>query len=161
MPALTPSPAWDIWAGKYEKSRVTQSQKKRYHALIVDDHEPTRLLMARILEQELDLQVTLAGTCEVARRLAEEHVFDVILLDLLMPGIGGFDVLKLIRSESANIETPVVVVSVLDDQDSVDRCMALKAHAFVTKPVNRTVLTAIVKAQLSREPQAQNRGISS
>jgi DNA-binding response OmpR family regulator len=80
-------------------------------------------------------------------------VFDVILLDLLMPGLGGFDVLKLIRSESANIETPVVVVSVLDDQDSIDRCMALKAHAFVTKPVNRLVLSSIVKAQLSREPQ--------
>ena len=140
---------------------MAESAKKRCHALIVDDHEPTRLLIARILEQDLDLQVTLAATGEVALRVADKQLFDVILLDLLMPGIGGFDLLKLIRSESANIETPVVVVSVLDDQDSVDRCMALKAHAFVTKPVNRTVLTAIVKAQLSREPQAQNRGISS
>jgi DNA-binding response OmpR family regulator len=41
---------------------------------------------------------------------------------------------------------------VLDDQDSIDRCMALKAHAFVTKPLNRAVLTAIVKAQLPRQP---------
>jgi CheY-like chemotaxis protein len=133
---------------------MAESAKKRFHALIVDDHEPTRLLIARILEQELELQVTLAATCEVALRFADKQLFDVILLDLLMPGIGGFDVLKLIRSESANIETPVVVVSVLDDQDSIDRCMALKAHAFVTKPVNRTVLTAIVKAQLPREPQS-------
>lgn len=133
-------------------SGVAESAKRRYHALIIDDHEPTRLLIARILEQELDLQVALAATCEVALRIADKQLFDVILLDLLMPGIGGFDVLKLIRSESANIETPVVVVSVLDDQDSIDRCMALKAHAFVTKPVNRTVLTAIVKAQLPREP---------
>ncbi len=122
--------------------------------MVVDDHEPTRLLIARILEQELELQVTLAGTCEVALRFAEEHSFDVILLDLLMPGIGGFDLLKLIRSESANIETPVIIVSVLDDQTSIDRCMALKAHAFVTKPVNRIVLRGIVKAQLPREPQS-------
>jgi CheY-like chemotaxis protein len=133
---------------------MTESRNKRYRALVVDDHEPTRLLIARILEQELDVQVTLAATCEVALRIAHKQLFDVILLDLLMPGIGGFDVLKLIRSESANIETPVVVVSVLDDQDSIDRCMALKAHAFVTKPVNRMVLTAIVKAQLPREPQS-------
>jgi DNA-binding response OmpR family regulator len=133
---------------------VAESAKRRYHALIIDDHEPTRLLIARILEQELDLQVALAATCEVALRIAGKQSFDVILLDLVMPGIGGFDVLKLIRSESANIETPVVVVSVLDDQDSIDRCMAFKAHAFVTKPVNRTVLTAIVKAQLPREPRS-------
>jgi CheY-like chemotaxis protein len=131
---------------------VAESAKKRYHALVVDDHEPTRLLIARILEQDLDLQVTLAATGEVALRVADKQLFDVILLDLLMPGIGGFDLLKLIRSESANIETPVVVVSVLDDQDSIDRCMALKAHAFVTKPLNRAVLTAIVKAQLPRQP---------
>jgi DNA-binding response OmpR family regulator len=133
-------------------SGVAESAKKRCHALIVDDHEPTRLLIARILEQDLDLQVSLAATCEVALRVADKQLFDVILLDLLMPGIGGFDLLKLIRSESANIETPVVVVSVLDDQDSIDRCMALKAHAFVTKPLNRATLTAIVKAQLPRQP---------
>jgi CheY-like chemotaxis protein len=133
---------------------VASSGKQRYHALVVDDHEPTRLLLARILEQELDLQVTIAATCEVALRFVDRQVFDVILLDLLMPGIGGFEVLKLIRLKSANIETPVVVVSVLDDQDSIDRCMALKAHAFVTKPVNRAVLTGIVKAQLPGEPQS-------
>jgi CheY-like chemotaxis protein len=134
---------------------VVKPAKNRYHALVVDDHEPTRMLIARILEQELDLQVTLAGTCEVAVRMAEDQEFDVILLDLLMPGIGGFEVLKLLRLESANIDTPVVVVSVLDDQNSVDRCMALKAHAFVTKPVNRIVLAAIVKAQLPREPKSR------
>lgn len=133
---------------------MTESTKRRHHALVVDDNEPTRMLIARILEQELNLQVTLAGTCEVALRHADEHEFDVILLDLLMPGIGGFDVLKLIRLDSANIGTPVVVVSVLGDQTSIDRCMALKAHAFVTKPINRIVLSGIVKAQLPRDPQS-------
>src|SRR4051794_6990364 len=127
--------------------------KTRYRALVVDDNEPTRILIGRILEQELDLQVTIAGTCEVALRFAEERPFDVILLDLLMPGVGGFDVLKMIRSDSANIDTPIVIVSVLDDQASIDRCMDLKAHAFVTKPVNRAVLTSIVKAHLPRMPR--------
>jgi CheY-like chemotaxis protein len=122
--------------------------KTRYRALVVDDNEPTRILIARILEQELDLQVTIAGTCEVAVRFAEDRPFDVILLDLLMPGIGGFDVLKMIRSDSANVDTPIVIVSVLDDQASIDRCMELKAQAFVVKPVNRPVLTEVVKAHL-------------
>jgi len=117
-------------------------------ALIIDDNEPTRLLLARILEQELSLQSVLAGTCEEALRIAKERSFDIILLDLVMPGIGGFEVLRAIRSGSANMDTPVVVLSVLDDQASVERCMALKAHAFVTKPINRNVLAGLVRAQL-------------
>lgn len=132
---------------------MSNAEKKRHTALVIDDNEPTRALIAKILEQELGVHSVLAGTCEQALRLAEQREFDVILLDLLMPGIGGFEVLKLIRSESANIETPVVILSVLDDRDSVDRCMALKAHAFVTKPVNRNVLAGIVKAQLPNGPR--------
>lgn len=120
--------------------------------LVVDDDEPTRALIARILTQELPVQVTLAGTCEEALRLADRRKFDVILLDLLMPGVGGIEVLRQIRSRSLNVQTPVVIVSVLDDQATVDRCMALKAHAFVTKPVRREVIAKIVKAQLPSGP---------
>jgi CheY-like chemotaxis protein len=121
---------------------------KHYIALVVDDNEPTRALIARILMQELGVQSVLAGTCEEALRLAERREFDVILLDLLMPGVGGFEVLKQIRSDSKNISTPVIVLSVLDDRESVDRCMALNAHAFVTKPVNREIVAGMVKAHL-------------
>lgn len=117
-------------------------------ALVIDDNEPTRLLLARILEQELGLQSVLAGTCEEALRITKQRSFDIILLDLVMPGIGGFEVLRAIRSRSANIDTPVVVLSVLDDHASVERCMALKAHAFVTKPINRDILAGLVRAQL-------------
>ena len=127
--------------------------KRQYTALVVDDDESTRFLVARILEQELGVRSMLAGTCEEALRLAERYEFDVIVLDLLMPGVGGFEVLRLIRAESANVTTPIVILSVLDDQVSVDRCMALKAHAFVTKPVNRNVLAGIVKAQLPNGPR--------
>lgn len=120
--------------------------------LVVDDDEPTRALIARILSQELKVQVTLAGTCEEALRLADRRRFDAILLDLLMPGIGGVEVLRQLRSRSLNLQTPVVIVSVLDDKETIDRCMALKAHAFVTKPVRREVIATIVKAQLPGAP---------
>ena len=128
---------------------------ERHTVLVVDDHEATRALVARILVQELRVQVVLAGTCEEALRLAEQREFDAILLDLLMPGIGGIEVLRHIRSRSANLQTPVVILSVLDDPVSVDRCMALHAHAFVTKPVNREVLAGIVRAQLPNGPRGR------
>jgi len=121
---------------------------KRHIALIIDDSEPTRTLLARILDQELGVLSVLASSCDSALDLARMREFDIILLDLLMPGIGGFEVLKRMRSDSRNMDTPVIILSVLDDRESVDRCMALKAHAFVTKPVNRDVVAGIVKAHL-------------
>lgn len=123
-------------------------EPRRPIALVVDDNEPTRTLIARILDQELGLQSVLAGTCEEALRLVKQRAFDIILLDLVMPGIGGFEVLKVIRTASANVQTPVIVLSVLDDRASVERCMALKAHAFITKPINRDIVAGMVRAQL-------------
>ncbi len=110
---------------------------KDYTVLIVDDHEPTRLLVGRILSQELGLRVVLAGTCEQALYLAGETVYDVILLDLLMPGVGGFEVLKRLRKDSTNRATPLVVLSVMADEESILRCKVLGANSFVAKPVER------------------------
>ena len=108
-----------------------------YTVLIVDDHEPTRLLVGRILSQELGVRVVLAGTCEQALHLASETVYDVIVLDLLMPGVGGFGVLKRLRMNSANRSTPVVVLSVMADEESILRCKVLGANTFVAKPIDR------------------------
>ena len=95
--------------------------------LIVDDEESTRVLLARLLSKELDVEAQLAGTCEQALRLAGNYVYDAILLDLLMPGIGGLGVLAAVRAASPNASTPVIIVSVVSEQETVDRCMAAGA----------------------------------
>jgi len=74
--------------------------------LLVDDQEPMRLLLAQFIRQDLGAEITLAGTCEAALRLAGRNTYDVILLDLLMPGMGGFELLSRIRSDSPNKSTP-------------------------------------------------------
>jgi PleD family two-component response regulator len=122
--------------------------------LIVDDEESMRLFLARILATGMQAEVTLAGTCEQALRLAGAAVYDVILLDLLMPGVGGFEVLAGLRRGSPNAATPVVIVSVLGDQATKDRCMKAGATAYVVKPVERNALIATVKAQLA--PRAKS-----
>ena len=121
----------------------------RHRVLIVDDEESMRLVLARILATGLKVEVTLAGTCEQALRLAGNYAYDAILLDLLMPGVGGFQVLKEIRRRSPNSETPLIIVSVLGDQPTRDRCMRLGASAYVVKPVDRNSLLATVKAQIA------------
>jgi DNA-binding response OmpR family regulator len=123
--------------------------KPRHRVLIVDDDESTRILLARLLSKELDLEAQLAGTCEQAVLLAGNYAYDAILLDLLMPGIGGLGVLAALRAASPNAATPVIIVSVVSDQATVDRCMAAGANAYHVKPIRRTELIAMVKAQLA------------
>ena len=131
----------------------------RHRVLIVDDEEATRLLLARILSSELNVEVQLAGTCEQALRLAEEYAYDAIVLDLLMPGIGGFEVLKEIRSHPPNMSTPLIVVTVVSDPNSKDQCLKAGANAYLVKPIERATLAATVKAQIAgrkRAPRAKS-----
>ena len=130
----------------------------RHRVLIVDDEESMRLFLARILANGLKAEVTLAGTCEQALRLAGNYAYDGILLDLLMPGIGGFEVLREIRRASPNIATPVIIVSVLSDQSTKDRCMRAGANAYVVKPVERSSLIATVKAQIAGRGKPKSTG---
>lgn len=134
------------------------SKTTRHRVLIVDDEESMRLLLARVLVNGLKVEVTLAGTCEQALRLAGSYAYDAILLDLLMPGIGGFEVLREIRRASANIATPVIIVSVLSDQATTDRCMRAGASAYVVKPIERNSLVATVRAQMASRRTPKTRG---
>jgi DNA-binding response OmpR family regulator len=134
------------------------SKATRHRVLIVDDEESMRLLLARILVNGLKVEVTLAGTCEQALRLAGNYAYDAILLDLLMPGIGGFEVLREIRRASPNVATPVVIVSVLSDQATKDRCTRAGANAYLVKPVERNALIATVRAQMASRSTPKTRG---
>jgi DNA-binding response OmpR family regulator len=121
----------------------------RHRVLIVDDEESTRLLLARMLTDDLGVEAQLAGTCEQALKLAGNYAYDAILLDLLMPGVGGLGVLAAIRAASPNATTPVIIVSIVTDDETVKRCMQGGASAYHVKPVRRAELVSIVKAQLA------------
>lgn len=125
--------------------------------LIIDDEESARLLLAHLVAKELSAEVQLAGTSEQALRLAQTHVYDAILLDLMMPGMDGFELLRCIRAGTPNAATPVIVVSVLSDERSAQRARALGADAYHLKPVRRAELVALVKAQLAARSTPQSR----
>jgi CheY-like chemotaxis protein len=131
----------------------------RRNVLIVDDHEPTRLLVGRIVVQELGARITLASTCDEALLLAEEQAYDVILLDLLMPGIGGYEVLRRIRAHGLNRKSPVLVLSVMATHESMEQCRQLGASAFLAKPVDRELVTTMLRGLLDRRrsPRPESR----
>jgi DNA-binding response OmpR family regulator len=122
--------------------------------LIVDDDEAMRLLLAGMVSSEVKAEVQLAGTCEHALRLADTHAYDAILLDLLMPGIGGFAVLYRLRGSSANAKTPVIIVS--SDGAAAQRCLAAGANAYLVKPVQPRELGATLRQHLAGRSHARN-----
>lgn len=129
----------------------------RHRLLIVDDEESMRLLLARLATRGLKAEVQLAGTCEQALRLARNYAYDAILLDLMMPGIGGFEVLKEIRASSANMTTPILIVSALEDMETNDRCMAAGASGFLVKPVEQKALVIAVKSLLAARGKSKHK----
>jgi len=130
-------------------SRAQEDLKPRHRVLIVDDEESTRLLLASMLSKDLGVEAQLAGTCEQAVRFASNYAYDAILLDLLMPGIGGQAVLAEIRHDTPNAGTPVIIVSVVGEKATIDACMAAGANAYHVKPVRRAELVATVKAEIA------------
>jgi DNA-binding response OmpR family regulator len=116
-----------------------------------------RLLLARLASKGLNAEVQLAGTCEQALRLARNYAYDAILLDLMMPGIGGFEVLKEIRASSANMSTPILIVSALEDMQTNDRCIAAGASGFLVKPVEQKALVMAVKSLLAARGKSKRR----
>jgi len=117
--------------------------------LIVDDEESMRLLLRRILESMPGLEFTLADGGNTSLSLVADHSYDLILLDLLMPGVGGIEVLTRIRNSKANKTTPVIVVSVMADQHTQIACRSLGVSDYVVKPVERQALLSAVKGVLA------------
>ena len=79
---------------------------------------------------------------------AGNYAYDAILLDLMMPGIGGFRVLKEIRAASPNMTTPAVIVSALASSETRERCLPAGANAYIEKPVQHSVLVSTVKGRI-------------
>ena len=119
--------------------------------MLVDDDRQTRLKLTRILESQ-GLTVRAVESGGSALDLLTSEPFDVILLDILMPGMDGFEVLQTLQADTRLSKIPVIVISALDDPEGEDRCTKLGARAFLTKPVDANLLRARVEDCLdSRE----------
>jgi CheY-like chemotaxis protein len=119
-------------------------------ALIVDDDESTRLILQLFLETIPDLQVTLADGGDGTLELLGRHSYDVILLDLLMPGVGGIELLTRMRKSSTNKATPVIVISLMADPATRIACQSLGVAGYVVKPIQREALIRSVTAALGQ-----------
>ena len=118
--------------------------------LVVDDNAANRDVLERRLLRE-GHQVITAPNGVVALELALAHQFDLILLDLIMPEMSGFEVLRRLKAAEHTGHIPVIVISALDELDSVVRCIEAGAEDYLTKPFSPTLLRARIGASLEKK----------
>jgi adenylate cyclase len=117
--------------------------------LIVDDTEATRELLARRLQREGHHVVEVANGRAALDRVARE-IFDLILLDMMMPDLNGYEVLAQLKADASFRHIPVIVISALDEIDSVVRCIEAGAEDYLSKPFNPVLLRARIGASLEK-----------
>lgn len=116
------------------------------HLLIVDDDPLQRLLLRRLLNA--DYAVTEAQNGREALNLLARQSFDMILLDIMLPGMSGLDVLQLTRESFSSTDLPVIIISALDGHTDIIHGLNLGANDYVSKPFHPDVIRARVRTQL-------------
>jgi len=115
--------------------------------LVVDDDRVNRVLLTRFLENSQH-EVALAESGERAIEVFSEFEPDVVLMDVIMPGIDGFETTRILKRMSGSRHVPVLLLTALADDDSLVRGISAGADDFVSKPVNRVVLNSRLHASL-------------
>jgi len=119
--------------------------------LIVDDIEDNRFALSRRLARQGYLNVTTAADGQQALDLLNSRPFDLVLLDIMMPNLNGYEVLAAMKADERLRHIPVIMISAVDEIDSVIRCIELGAEDYLPKPFNPTLLRARVGACLERK----------
>ena len=119
--------------------------------LVVDDNEDNRY----VLSQQLNIQgydnITIATNGHEALNNLRSKSFDLVLLDIMMPDLNGYEVLERMRSSPELRNIPVIMISGIGELDSVVRCIELGAEDYLPKPFEPTLLRARIRASLERK----------
>lgn len=125
--------------------------------LVVDDVAENRDVLSDRLRRE-GYDVVTAENGALALDLLAADPFDLVLLDILMPGLDGYEVLRRLKSDDRLRNIPVIMISALSELDSVARCIQMGAEDYLPKPFNPTLLQARIGACLEKK-RARDREI--
>src|SRR5207237_8337817 len=118
--------------------------------LVVHDNASNRDLLSRRLQRQ-GHTVLQAEDGAHALALVEKEALDLVLLDLMMPGISGYDVLALLKRDPRFRDIPVIMISALSELDSIVRCIEAGADDYLAKPFDPTLLRARVGSSLEKK----------
>ncbi|MGE5461801.1 MAG: response regulator, partial [Syntrophothermus sp.] len=121
------------------------------HLLIVDDNKVNRILLARGLEGNGHKVETAENGRQGLEKLRADDSFDLVLLDIEMPEMNGYQVLEACLQDPNLRDIPIIMTSSLDEINSVVKCIELGAEDYLNKPVNPILLRARVNASLEKK----------
>jgi len=119
--------------------------------LVVDDNEDNRYTLVQRLRRLGYTDVATAVDGRHALQCLRERDFDLVLLDVMMPELNGYEVLEHLRADDKLRHLPVIMISAVDQIESVVRCIELGADDYLPKPFNPTLLRARVGASLEKK----------
>lgn len=135
-------------------SVVNQQNLDQGSILVIDDHGITRQLVADILQLE-GYDVIEADSGEIALDLASQHNPDLILLDIVMPGMNGIEICRCLKANRQTAQIPVILMTVGSDRQSRLDGLAAGGTDFLTKPLDRLELATRVKALIQHKRLAK------
>ncbi len=122
------------------------------HILVVDDNEiGASLLSHAVLAQGHTVSIARDGYDALAKLREAKPSFDVVLLDILMPNLDGYQTLEQIKDDPALKHVPVIMISSVDDMESIVRCIQVGATDYLPKPVDSSLLRARLNATLENK----------
>lgn len=119
----------------------------KYKVLIVDDI-PENIQTLGEMIKDFDLDVKIAEGGQEAINIIDTYTPDIILLDLMMPRVNGWDVIDHVREKYSKNEMVIIVVSLLSNKDNIDECYELGANDYIIKPVIKARLISSIESHL-------------
>ncbi|MDX2471009.1 MAG: diguanylate cyclase [SAR324 cluster bacterium] len=135
------------YEAKFHRVYLIENIDSSARLLVVDDH-PENLIVLKAVFKKQGYQIETAEDGPSALKALDKFSYDLILLDIMMPGMDGFEVCRRIKAESSTKNTPVIFITAKTDFESVVQGYEIGAVDYVTKPFNPAILRARVKNQL-------------
>jgi len=118
-----------------------------FKVLVVDDQPVNRGILGKFLAKE-GHDVSFAENGKVALSVFDRENPDIVLMDIMMPVMDGYEATRLIKEKSGERFTPVIVLTALDDEKGLAKCITAGADDFLSKPISRTILNAKIDAMM-------------
>jgi|TARA_B100000809_G_C14988464_1_gene477122 DNA-binding response OmpR family regulator len=122
---------------------------------VVDDNEMNRDMLGRRLQRQ-GYRVTMAVDGRQALEFIKQEPFDLVLLDIMLPVMNGYEVLEHLKADQSLSHIPVIITTALDESDGKAKCMELGAEDYLTKPFNPVILKSRISDCLERHHRAES-----
>lgn len=145
----------------FGKSSKTANEKifapRKKSLLVVDDEQINRLMLEEIFKNDFDVMLADSGEKAISMLRYYGVGISVVLLDIMMKGVDGFEVLRVVRSNPELESIPVIVVSATDESKTGLKAIEMGATDFLTKPIDSTLIQLRVKSAISKAENEQLR----